>query len=255
MVQFILYSNVNKLYTAKGYQAPLLTWGLLVPGYNFVTGIRQIHFLSKFWAIERGEEMQPDAFCEMFPFATAPTLGVRELFTNPALWIAWQRLGYHTPTLHDIASLNFTKLKQGGGGSAGLDTASQLTGQARARAAAPSPADRLTELLRAKQAKDAAAEAEAKADLSRRAAQVLADIAAADSAGDQASVKAAGGGGSAKEVLASTAPRTGVAPSGDTVSAAFAARLADLAADRAQKLDLAVKGGLSREAPDAAKEP
>jgi hypothetical protein len=46
---------VNKLYAAKGLEEPLLTWGLLVPGYNFVTGIRQIHFLSKFWAMERGK--------------------------------------------------------------------------------------------------------------------------------------------------------------------------------------------------------
>ena len=42
VMQFILYSSVNELYRSKGLQEPLLTWGLLVPGYNFVTGIRQV---------------------------------------------------------------------------------------------------------------------------------------------------------------------------------------------------------------------
>ncbi len=55
----------------------------VIPGYNFVTGIRQIHFLSAYWAMKRGEELQKDAFCELFPFTTKPTLGVIELFTKP----------------------------------------------------------------------------------------------------------------------------------------------------------------------------
>jgi len=97
VMQFLLYSKVNELYRSKGLTEPLLVWGLLVPGYNFVTGIRQIHFLSKFWALERGEEPQPDAFCELFPFSTKETLGVVELFTNQDLWVRWDLLGVDPP--------------------------------------------------------------------------------------------------------------------------------------------------------------
>eukprot|EP00802_Teleaulax_amphioxeia_P017197 Tamp_17343.p1 GENE.Tamp_17343~~Tamp_17343.p1 ORF type:complete len:350 (-),score=52.26 Tamp_17343:347-1243(-) len=111
VMQFILYSSVNKLYRDKGLTEPLLTWGLLVPGYNFVTGIRQIHFLSMFWAMERGEELQRDAFSEAFPFATKPTLGVVELFTTPELWIKWDALGFATPTWDDLKSLSLKRVE------------------------------------------------------------------------------------------------------------------------------------------------
>lgn len=30
----------------SGRPAPLDVWGLFVPGWNFITGIRQIHFLA-----------------------------------------------------------------------------------------------------------------------------------------------------------------------------------------------------------------
>mmetsp|Transcript_57886 Transcript_57886/g.141976 ORF Transcript_57886/g.141976 Transcript_57886/m.141976 type:complete len:353 (-) Transcript_57886:718-1776(-) len=92
--QFILYSKVNELYRKDNLTEPLLVWGLLVPGYNFVTGIRQIHFLSKYWAMKRGEEMQRDQFSELFPFATKETLGVIELFTKPELWVNWELMGF-----------------------------------------------------------------------------------------------------------------------------------------------------------------
>jgi len=85
--QFFLYQKVNKLYVDNGLAAPLDEFGLLVPGWNFVTGIRQIHFLAEHWARERGEEPRPDAFCGLFPFATKPTLSFFELITTPSLWI------------------------------------------------------------------------------------------------------------------------------------------------------------------------
>lgn len=99
VMQFKLYSKVNELYQSRGLTPPLLVWGLLVPGYNFVTGIRQIHFLSQFWAMERGEAPARDAFCELFPFATKQTLGVVELFINPELWVRWDRLGMTPPKI------------------------------------------------------------------------------------------------------------------------------------------------------------
>mmetsp|Transcript_658 Transcript_658/g.1357 ORF Transcript_658/g.1357 Transcript_658/m.1357 type:complete len:322 (+) Transcript_658:22-987(+) len=86
--QWILYEKVNSLYVEAGKPPPLTTWGLLVPGYNFITGIRQIHFLSVLWDEQAGRIPRPDPFCALFPFATKPQLGIVELFTNQELWIS-----------------------------------------------------------------------------------------------------------------------------------------------------------------------
>ncbi|OLP98365.1 Na(+)/H(+) antiporter NhaD [Symbiodinium microadriaticum] len=84
--QWFLYNKVNQLFEEIGRPAPLDPWGLLIPGWNFVTGIRQIHFLAEYWAIQRGEELPRDAFAELFPFAKKPTLTLVELATTPSLW-------------------------------------------------------------------------------------------------------------------------------------------------------------------------
>mmetsp|Transcript_26396 Transcript_26396/g.65231 ORF Transcript_26396/g.65231 Transcript_26396/m.65231 type:complete len:327 (+) Transcript_26396:2-982(+) len=86
--QFFLYVKINKLYTGRGNSAPLSTWGLLIPGYNLVTGIRQVHFLAKYTAEERNEEPLTDPFCAAFPFTTKPELGIVELVTKVELWYA-----------------------------------------------------------------------------------------------------------------------------------------------------------------------
>lgn len=88
LCQFLLYVRVNRLYKERGDEAPLSVWGLLLPGYNLVTGIRQIHFLARFDAEARGEEPLADPFCAEFPFTTKPELGIVELLTRPGLWFA-----------------------------------------------------------------------------------------------------------------------------------------------------------------------
>mmetsp|Transcript_12389 Transcript_12389/g.38265 ORF Transcript_12389/g.38265 Transcript_12389/m.38265 type:complete len:378 (+) Transcript_12389:31-1164(+) len=90
--QWFLYNKVNQLFTEEGLPAPLDPWGLLVPGWNFVTGIRQIHFLAEYWSRQRGEEPTRDAFAELFPFVKKPTLTLWELVSTPALWIDMKRL-------------------------------------------------------------------------------------------------------------------------------------------------------------------
>jgi len=90
--QWFLYNKVNQLFEEEGRPAPLDAWGLLVPGWNFVTGIRQIHFLAEYWARQRGQALQRDAFAELFPFTRKPTLTFFQLLTTPALWIDWGRL-------------------------------------------------------------------------------------------------------------------------------------------------------------------
>ncbi|PSN18353.1 hypothetical protein C7271_12970 [filamentous cyanobacterium CCP5] len=50
-VQFDLYRTVNRLYLSAGMKPPLTVWWLFVPGLNLVVGLRQIHFLSEYWAM------------------------------------------------------------------------------------------------------------------------------------------------------------------------------------------------------------
>lgn len=87
--QWFLYQKVNQLMEEAGRPAPLDPFGLFIPGWNFVTGIRQIHFLAEYWAIQRNEALPADAFAELFPFAKKPTLTLPELATTPSLWFNW----------------------------------------------------------------------------------------------------------------------------------------------------------------------
>jgi hypothetical protein len=53
IVQFKLYKTVNQLYSQAQMKEPLVVWWLFVPGLNLIVGLRQIHFLSQFWAREQ----------------------------------------------------------------------------------------------------------------------------------------------------------------------------------------------------------
>ena len=50
IVQFRLYRTINELYRQEGLKAPLIVWWIFVPGLNLIVGLRQIHYLSEFWA-------------------------------------------------------------------------------------------------------------------------------------------------------------------------------------------------------------
>ena len=82
--------------------------------------------------------MQPDAFCEMFPFSTKEQLGVVEFFSQPELWLRWDRLGLETPTWTDLKSLKFSTLPD-------PSSSKPPTGPG----VAP-PVDKLTEMIRRK---------------------------------------------------------------------------------------------------------
>jgi hypothetical protein len=68
---------------------------LLVPKRETAPQIYAWHrlCLCRFWAIQRGEELQPDAFSELTPFTTKETLGVIEFFTSPVRGGEIERLG------------------------------------------------------------------------------------------------------------------------------------------------------------------
>lgn len=66
IVQFRLYRTVNQLYREAGLKEPLEVWWLFIPGLNLLVGLRQIHFLSQYWARLRGEE-KTDPVAEALP--------------------------------------------------------------------------------------------------------------------------------------------------------------------------------------------
>lgn len=70
IVQFRLYREVNRLYVAEGLQAPLVCWWIIIPGLNLIVGLRQIHFLSEYWA-RRLETAVSDPIAAFLPFLSS----------------------------------------------------------------------------------------------------------------------------------------------------------------------------------------
>ncbi|MBD1891218.1 hypothetical protein [Coleofasciculus sp. FACHB-SPT9] len=70
IVQFRLYKTVNELYSEAGMKEPLVVWWIFVPGLNLIVGLRQIHFLSEYWASKQGISVN-DPLAESIPFLSA----------------------------------------------------------------------------------------------------------------------------------------------------------------------------------------
>lgn len=83
IVQFRLYRAVNELYRQENLPEPLTVWWLFVPGLNLVVGLRQIHFLSQFWARQRGSETV-DPIAKALPLLFAAALIAVAGFSSPA---------------------------------------------------------------------------------------------------------------------------------------------------------------------------
>lgn len=67
IVQFRLYQEINRLYIAQGWNPPLISWWIIIPGLNLIVGLRQIHFLSEYWA-KLSDTPAPDPIAEKIPF-------------------------------------------------------------------------------------------------------------------------------------------------------------------------------------------
>jgi len=67
IVQFRLYREINRLYVEQGWKPPLVSWWIVVPGLNLIVGLRQIHFLSEYWA-RLSETPVSDPIAERLPF-------------------------------------------------------------------------------------------------------------------------------------------------------------------------------------------
>jgi hypothetical protein len=66
IVQFRLYCTVNDLYRQAGLKPPLIVWWMFIPGLNLIVGLRQIHFLSEYWAQQQGRNIQ-DPIADSLP--------------------------------------------------------------------------------------------------------------------------------------------------------------------------------------------
>ena len=62
-------------------------WALLPPPIDVVVGLRQVHFLAKYWADVRGESLEKDVVAEeLFPFISSERFTLREFVSKPSLW-------------------------------------------------------------------------------------------------------------------------------------------------------------------------
>jgi len=103
--QINLYRRVNELCSDRGEleggntaevlmngvlenEPPLHAWwALLPPPLDVVVGLRQVHFLSEYWRITRGEECEKDVIAEeLFPFISAKRFTLKEFFRTPSMW-------------------------------------------------------------------------------------------------------------------------------------------------------------------------
>jgi hypothetical protein len=52
-----------------------------------VVGLRQVHFLARYWSEVRGETWQTDKVAEeLFPFISSPRFTLREFARTPSMW-------------------------------------------------------------------------------------------------------------------------------------------------------------------------
>lgn len=91
--QVNLYRRVNELCleSAKeelSSEPPLYSWwALLPPPLDVVVGLRQVHFLSEYWRLQRGEPYDKDVVAEdLFPFISSERFTLKKFFRTPSMW-------------------------------------------------------------------------------------------------------------------------------------------------------------------------
>lgn len=96
--QINLYRRVNELCSdvqqELGLKEPPLYgwWALLPPPLDVVVGLRQVHFLSEYWRIQRGEPYEKDIIAEeLFPFISSERFTLKEFVTQPSRWFWFTR--------------------------------------------------------------------------------------------------------------------------------------------------------------------
>ena len=91
--QVNLYRRINQLYEKEGKERPLHAWwALLPPPFDLIVGLRQVHFLARYWQERRGEEWHTDKVAEeLFPFISSARFTLKEFVTMPSMWFWFTR--------------------------------------------------------------------------------------------------------------------------------------------------------------------
>ena len=86
--QINLYRRVNELCRERFGEEPLHAWwAILPPPLDVVVGLRQVHYLAKYWADVRGETLPEDVVAERwFPFIASERFTLREFVQQPRRW-------------------------------------------------------------------------------------------------------------------------------------------------------------------------
>jgi len=62
-------------------------WALLPPPLDVVVGLRQVHFLSEYWRIVRGDPYDKDIIAEeLFPFISSKRFTLKQFIRKPSNW-------------------------------------------------------------------------------------------------------------------------------------------------------------------------
>ncbi|GMI15306.1 hypothetical protein TrLO_g10497 [Triparma laevis f. longispina] len=86
--QVNLYHRINELYESKNLPPPLHAWwALLPPPIDVIVGLRQVHFLAKYAANERGLVWERDLVADwMFPWISSERFTLKEFVREPRRW-------------------------------------------------------------------------------------------------------------------------------------------------------------------------
>jgi len=103
--QVNLYRRINQLYEKEGKEPPLHAWwALLPPPFDLIVGLRQVHFLARYWATRRGEEWETDKVAEeLFPFISSRRFTLKEFVRSPSNWFWFTKdvADFDIPILRD----------------------------------------------------------------------------------------------------------------------------------------------------------
>ncbi|VEU43330.1 unnamed protein product [Pseudo-nitzschia multistriata] len=79
-------------------------WALLPPPLDVVVGLRQVHFLSEYWRIVRGDPYDKDIVAEeLFPFISSKRFTLKQFARKPSNWF------WFTKKTKDFDGIDFLK--------------------------------------------------------------------------------------------------------------------------------------------------
>lgn len=88
-----------------GAEPPLHAWwALLPPPLDVVVGLRQVHFLSEYWRIVRGDPYNKDMIAEeLFPFISSKRFTLKQFVRKPSNWF------WFTKEMKDFDNIDILK--------------------------------------------------------------------------------------------------------------------------------------------------